>query len=378
MSHTPEPTATPVPAETSNDPTTTPEFVASATVVIDSQVTDSLITDSMSAAIAPAAPLSDRPASSLNRSYNIVTNDTLPAIALRFGIDVESLARLNNLERNSPLRAGTSLLLPATDRELRVVSDAQEYVVQPGDSLSAIAKANGVTLAELMTANRIVNPNIVSVGERLEIPGRALIGDRPLQRVGPARSGYYFYTIRSGDTLSELAENLNSTEIALMEYNNISDAATIFNGMELRVPFGAPPLPKRTPPVPLSGSSFLVSLSRQQCWVFSGREVRHAWNCSTGYGQWRTRTGSFAVQSKIEMAKSNVWRLDMPYWLGIYDVGAVENGIHGLPISWRTGKKIWTELIGEPATFGCAMLGDEDALTLFTLAYIGMPVHITQ
>lgn len=184
--------------------------------------------------------------------------------------------------------------------------------------------------------------------------------------------------MRPGDTLSELAADLNSTEIALIEYNNIGEDATVFNGMELRVPFGAPNLPVRTPPVPHSGSSFLVSLSRQQCWVYSGSEVRHAWNCSTGYAQWRTRTGSFAVQSKIEMAISNAWKLDMPFWLGIYDVGNFENGIHGLPISWATGRKIWTELIGEPATFGCAMLGDEDAETLFNLAYIGMPVHIIQ
>ncbi len=34
----------------------------------------------------------------------------------------------------------------------------------------------------------------------------------------------------------------------------------------------------------------------------------------------------------------------MPYWLGIYDVGTYENGIHGLPIKWETGEKIWEGL----------------------------------
>jgi lipoprotein-anchoring transpeptidase ErfK/SrfK len=76
------------------------------------------------------------------------------------------------------------------------------------------------------------------------------------------------------------------------------------------------------------------------------------------------------------MAQSRAYRLDMPYWLGIYDVGSYENGIHGLPIEWSTGEKLWDNLIGQPATFGCAMLMDEDAKTLFDLAYIGMPVHI--
>jgi hypothetical protein len=66
----------------------------------------------------------------------------------------------------------------------------------------------------------------------------------------------------------------------------------------------------------------------------------------------------------------------MPYWLGIYDVGTFENGIHGLPLKWETGEKIWEGLVGQPATFGCAMLDDADAATLFDLAYLGMPVYI--
>ena len=64
------------------------------------------------------------------------------------------------------------------------------------------------------------------------------------------------------------------------------------------------------------------------------------------------------------------------FFVGIYDVGAYENGIHGLPVKWETGEKIWGGLIGQPATFGCAMLDDDNAAVLFDLAYLGMPVHI--
>lgn len=325
-----------------------------------------------------AVPLPERPANTLNREYTVVRGDTVPAIALRLGVDPDALRDLNSLVDDVHLVAGHTLLLPATDRDLRVVTAEEEYVVQSGDSLSAIAKRFDVTLGDLMSANRMSNPNLVSVGERLTIPGRAITGDGPLTRVGPARTGYYFYTVQSGDTLSELARSFDITKLALLKYNNLPNEETVYAGMEMRVPFGAPEIPRRLPPVPISGSRFLISLSRQQCWVFAGREVRFAWNCSTGIEDRRTKTGNFAVQSKIENAKSNVWRLDMPWWLGIYDVGRVENGIHGLPVSWATGEKIWTTLIGQPATFGCAMLDDPNAETLFDLAYIGMPVHIIQ
>jgi murein DD-endopeptidase MepM/ murein hydrolase activator NlpD len=46
-----------------------------------------------------------------------------------------------------------------------------EYVVQPGDTLTAIAVRFGITLEELTDANEITNPNQVFVGDVLVIPG---------------------------------------------------------------------------------------------------------------------------------------------------------------------------------------------------------------
>ncbi len=46
------------------------------------------------------------------------------------------------------------------------------YVVKPGDTLSAIATAHGLTLAELVEANRetVPDPDNVQVGDELIIP----------------------------------------------------------------------------------------------------------------------------------------------------------------------------------------------------------------
>lgn len=43
------------------------------------------------------------------------------------------------------------------------------YVVQAGDTLSAIAKKYNVTLEQLMKWNNIKDPNILTVGQRLVI-----------------------------------------------------------------------------------------------------------------------------------------------------------------------------------------------------------------
>lgn len=385
---TPSPTVEPT---VSTQPTPTPpdEDEPPTAEAPDEETETEAVEAEQVEATAEAAPIADeatpnavdrtRLTTSLNSVYTVRSGDTLARIALRTGVDFDALRQLNGIAAAEigNLAAGQTLILPATGADLQVRTQEREYVVEPGDSLGSIANQFDLTLADLLTANRLADPDSIIVGQRLIIPGKVLDNEAPqATQVGPQRSGFYYYTVQRGDTLSELARAFNSTKLALLEYNGLPDEETVYAGLEIRIPYGPPALPNQRPPVPASSTSFLVSLSRQQCWLFQGDRVAYAWTCSTGYGEWITRTGSFAVQSKIENAQSSAYRLDMPYWLGIYNVGPYENGIHGLPVEWDTGEKIWERLIGEPATFGCAMLDDRDAVVLFNRAYIGMPVHI--
>jgi LysM repeat protein len=311
---------------------------------------------------------------SLNPTYTVQAGDTIPWLALRYDLDVAALRAVNNLSEGDAIRTGQQLILPASEEDLQVTAPLLRYTVQPGDSLGLIAQAHGTTLDALMTINRIANSDLIQPGQELTIP--APTDDTPAPAVGPAQTGFYYHRVRPGETPSELAQQYNSTPQAIVRYNNLPNIETLYSGLEVRIPYGPPILERRRPPTPRSGREFVVSISRQRCWVLEGDHIEHEWKCSTGQGEWVTRTGTFFVKTKLEMAQSRAYRLDMPYWLGIYDVGAYENGIHGLPIEWSTGEKLWDNLIGQPATFGCAMLMDEDAKTLFDLAYIGMPVHI--
>jgi len=81
------------------------------------------------------------------------------------------------------------------------------------------------------------------------------------------------------------------------------------------------------------------------------------------------------VQSRIRNARSNVWHLWMPYWLGIYWVGGIENGIHGLPVQ-DSGTKLWEGYLGRRVSFGCVILADDAAKTIFDWAEIGTEVII--
>jgi 2',3'-cyclic-nucleotide 2'-phosphodiesterase/3'-nucleotidase len=47
------------------------------------------------------------------------------------------------------------------------------HVVVRGDKLPEIADRNGVTLEDLMKHNKIQNPHILWVGQKIKIPGTA-------------------------------------------------------------------------------------------------------------------------------------------------------------------------------------------------------------
>ncbi len=59
------------------------------------------------------------------------------------------------------------------------------YVVKPGDSLYGIARRNGVDIESLKRANNIADPNHLSVGQVLKIPGAGGSGPVPVAPATP-------------------------------------------------------------------------------------------------------------------------------------------------------------------------------------------------
>ncbi len=130
----------------------------------------------------------------------------------------------------------------------------REYIVKPGDSLSKIAEA---TLGsrdrwpEIMRVNqdRLTDPALVRAGMKLRLPVNArqsLAGATPAQRpAAPAASGgreggsVRTYTVRKGDTLSQIAQRTMGSVVhqsAIMKLNGLDDPNRIFVGMELKIP----------------------------------------------------------------------------------------------------------------------------------------------
>lgn len=118
------------------------------------------------------------------------------------------------------------------------------HVVQPGDTLSEIAKWYGVSMGAIMSANNISNPNHVWVGQRLCIPaggGGDWGGGGGGDWGGGGSWGQgcsAWHTVRFGETLSGIARWYGVSVQSIMSANGISNPNRIFVGQQLCIPAG--------------------------------------------------------------------------------------------------------------------------------------------
>ncbi|MEW5828737.1 MAG: L,D-transpeptidase [Chloroflexota bacterium] len=124
-----------------------------------------------------------------------------------------------------------------------------------------------------------------------------------------------------------------------------------------------------------SGNKYiLVDISEQHMYVYEGEALVYSFVASTGMNN-ATRTGTFSVLNKIDNAYGATWDIWMPNWLGIYWAGTLQNGIHALPIL-SNGARLWAGYLGTPISYGCVVLGVDEAQALYNWAEVGTPVEI--
>lgn len=195
--------------------------------------------------------------------------ESLGTIARKYGVSVEDITRVNHLKSSNKITVGMELIIPvapasaaaatasASAKEPATTSTAPAaakapaesapvvttYTVRAGDTLAGIARAKGVSLTQLQEWNGIRDENTIYVGQKLTLkkpsgsatpaaPSSA--GDAP----APAPSTPKTYTVRSGDTLSTIAQRHGVTVDQLKSWNRLS-GSTILVGQTLKVSGGS-------------------------------------------------------------------------------------------------------------------------------------------
>ena len=96
-------------------------------------------------------------------TYTVQSGDTLSGIAAKFGTTYQILAAINGIGDPNHIWPGEVLKVTGT------ASQQSTYYVQAGDTLSAIASKFGTTVASLVSLNHISNPNVIYVGQKIYV-----------------------------------------------------------------------------------------------------------------------------------------------------------------------------------------------------------------
>ena len=120
------------------------------------------------------------------------------------------------------------------------------YTVQSGDTLASIADRFNVSVDDIVSANNITNPDIISIGQQFVIPtgsgggtgsGASPSGASASGATGTTSADGSTYTVASGDTLASIANRFNISLDDLLEANpSIDNQDVISIGQVLNIP----------------------------------------------------------------------------------------------------------------------------------------------
>ena len=99
------------------------------------------------------------------------------------------------------------------------------YIIQPGDTLSFVASRFNVTLDELLAANPGVDPNFLSQGQQIVIPGlEGMTGVLETE------------VISFGDSLRSLSRRTQVSDAQLIKLNRLISPTELYVGISLIIP----------------------------------------------------------------------------------------------------------------------------------------------
>lgn len=197
-------------------------------------------------------------------SYTVEAGDVPSKIAAKHKVSLDQLLAANNLTKKSKIKTGQVLNIPiarvmgkktsSASKKAEIEKTAEpvksskapeksskasssNYTVKKGDTPGKIAEDNGITLAELRSANNMTKKSVIKPGDKLVIPGSK--SDEPAAEKKSAKSEPVSkgaskaasknassgteYKVKNGESLWRIARRNNVSVDDIKKASNLKD-----------------------------------------------------------------------------------------------------------------------------------------------------------
>ncbi len=162
--------------------------------------------------------------------YTVQRGDTLSKIASLYGVTVEQIVELNNIQNPNLIYTGEVLKITTADKSNTEPTSTTTtyYTVKRGDNLWRISRRYGTTISSIVMLNNIQNPNLI-------YPGQVLLIRREVRPNDTHATGGTFYRVGRGDNLTYIANRYHTTVANIVRLNQIQNPNLIYPGQILKI-----------------------------------------------------------------------------------------------------------------------------------------------
>jgi len=173
----------------------------------------------------------------------VAAGETLTTFAKRTGANAAVVKQINGL-KGTQIRTGQELLVPAHGALPEKVQMAAArvdrggsatrgrfHVVRRGESLWTIAKRNGLSVSRLAAINGMEPGDTLRAGSKIRL--RSSGGSSTRVAAQPGDGEATTYTVKRGDTLSQIARRFSVSVTQLLSWNGLTSSHRIMPGQRL-------------------------------------------------------------------------------------------------------------------------------------------------
>jgi len=201
-------------------------------------------------------PQDNLPAADYNM-HIVKKGETLWSIAQKYNLSVDLILATNNIANSELISIGQEMKVPSNKNavaETNIVNQAVTdkknnnvnnnvsqpenaepivYTVKAGDNLWNISRKYGVSVEVIIDVNNLRDKDLLSLGQKLEIPAIGGGVSNSNQKQEPT---IVTYTVVKGDTLWNISQRYDVKMSSIISANNLKEISRLSIGQKLKLP----------------------------------------------------------------------------------------------------------------------------------------------